>query len=167
MTDMLIRDAREEDLDAILALNASEVRHTSPMDPERLRHLADLAVCHRVVDVGGTVAAFLLAIRDGATYANPNYEWFAARWPSFLYVDRIVVGAAHQGRGFGRALYDDLFAHAKSLGIDAIACEYNLVPPNEPSRLFHEAFGFREVGSQWLNDATKQVSMQMAQAGLR
>jgi predicted GNAT superfamily acetyltransferase len=167
MTGMAIRDAREGDLGAILALNASEARHTGPMDADHLRHLAGLASCHRVIDVDGTVAAFLLAIRNGATYANPNYGWFAARWPSFLYVDRVVVGAAHQGTGLGRALYDDVFAHARSLGIDVIACEYNLVPPNDPSRLFHERFGFREVGSQWLNDGTKRVSMQIARAGHR
>lgn len=165
MSDMAIRDAREGDFGAILALNASEVRQTSPMDLVRLRHLDGLAARHRVVDAGGTVAAFLLAMKEGADYANPNYEWFAARYPTFLYVDRIVVGAGHQGSGFGRALYDDLFAHAKSLGIDVIACEYNLVPPNEPSRRFHEAFGFREVGSQWLNEGTKHVSMQVARPG--
>jgi len=167
MSGMAIRDAREGDFSAILALNDAEVRYTSAMDLLRLRHLDDLATHHRVVDAGGTVAAFLLAMKEGANYANPNYEWFAARYGTFLYVDRIVVGAAYQGSGFGRALYDDLFAHAKSLGIDVIACEYNLVPPNEPSRRFHDAFGFREVGSQWLNDGTKHVSMQIALAGHR
>jgi predicted GNAT superfamily acetyltransferase len=167
MTDVAIRDAREQDFDAVLALNAAEVRHTSPMDLARLRYLDGLATYHRVVEAGGTIAAFLLAMKDGSAYANANYAWFAARYRTFLYVDRIVVGADHQGRGFGRALYDDMFAHARSLGIDVIACEYNIVPPNEPSRLFHAAFGFREVGSQWLDDGTKHVSMQIAQAGRR
>jgi predicted GNAT superfamily acetyltransferase len=165
MTDVAIRDAREADFDAILALNDAEVGQTSPMDIERLRHLNGLAAYHRVVDAGGSVAAFLLAMKEGRAYANANYEWFAARHPSFLYVDRIVVDAGHKGRGFGRALYGDLFAWVGSHGIDVIACEYNIVPPNEPSRRFHDAFGFREVGSQWLDGGAKRVSMQMVQAG--
>jgi predicted GNAT superfamily acetyltransferase len=167
MTDTAIRDAREADFDAILALNAAEVRHTSAMDLARLRHLDGLAAYHRVVDAGGVVAAFLLAMRDGSAYANANHEWFAARYPAFLYVDRIVVDAGHQGRGFGRALYGDLFAWSKARGIEVVACEYNIVPANEPSRRFHDAFGFREVGNQWLDGGARHVSMQIADAGRR
>lgn len=45
----------------------------------------------------------------------------------------------------------------------AIVCEYNIVPPNEPSRIFHDKFGFHEVGSQWLGKGSKQVSLQVAE----
>lgn len=167
MTHIAIRDADERDFEAILALNAAEVLHTSPMDLARLRHLDGLAAYHRVIDADGVVAAFLLAMKEDSAYANANHEWFAARYPAFLYVDRIVVGDGHKGRGFGRALYDDVFAWANSRGIALIACEYNIVPPNRPSRLFHDAFGFREVGSQWLGGGAKRVSMQIADAGRR
>ena len=80
-----------------------------------------------------------------------------------MYVDRIVVGAAHQGLRLGTLLYNDLFNYARSIGVAVIACEYNIVPPNEPSRLFHNKFGFLEIGSQWLGNGSKRVSLQVVE----
>lgn len=162
MTEVAIRDAGQGDFEAIIALNASEVRHTSPMDNRALVALHALAAHHKVVSVDGKVGAFLLAMDAGCGYANPNFEWFAARYPSFVYVDRIVVGSGYQGLRLGSRLYQDLFARARDRGIALVACEYNLVPPNEPSRRFHDRFGFTQVGSQWLGDGAKQVSLQVA-----
>lgn len=156
-----LRAAVPGDFDAIVALNAAEVQHTSAMDAARLRTLDALAWRHVVAEVDGQVAAFLLAMRDGAAYANANFEWFAARYPRFVYVDRIVVGAHGQGLGLGSRLYEDLIDAACVAGIGIIACEYNVVPPNLPSQRFHDRFGFREVGRQWLEEGAKQVSMQV------
>ena len=159
----LIRDAHEGDYAAIVALNISEVRHTSPMDADRLSHLASLSAYHRVVVLEGRVVAFLLAMRAGADYRNDNFAWFTAQHPDFLYVDRIVVDAAVQGHRLGSRLYADLFAFAREHGIPRITCEFNVVPPNEPSRRFHERHGFVETGGQWLDEGRKQVSMQVAE----
>ena len=164
MKEIAFRDAEEADFAAVVALNAVEVRHTSPMDEARLRELDDLASYHKVAIVDGAVAAFLLVMENGCGYANENFEWFAARYDAFLYVDRIVVGGDYQGLRLGKLLYQDLFDHARVRGIAMIACEYNVVPPNEPSRLFHDKFGFHQVGSQWLVGGTKQVSLQVAKA---
>jgi predicted GNAT superfamily acetyltransferase len=160
---VLLRDATVADHDAIVALNAAEVRHTSPMDGARLRELDALAGCHRVAIVDGEVAAFLLAMPDHVAYRNDNYAWFAARYERFCYIDRVVVGAHRQGRRLGSRLYEDLFAWARARAIPRVACEFNLVPPNEPSRAFHARHGFAEVGRQWLGG--KQVSMQVAAVG--
>ena len=159
----LIRDADDGDTAAIVALNAAEVRHTSPMDADRLRQLASLSAYHRVATLDGRVVAFLLAMRAGADYRNDNFAWFAAYHPDFLYVDRIVVDAAAQGHRLGSRLYADLFAFAREQGIPRITCEFNVVPPNEPSRLFHARHGFVETGRQWLDEGRKQVSMQVAE----
>ena len=162
-TEPVIRDADDGDIPAIVALNAAEVRHTSPMDEDRARQLASLSACLRVATLDGRVVAFLLAMRAGAHYRNDNFGWFAARYRDFLYVDRIVVDAAVQGHRLGSALYGDLFAFARAAGIPCITCEFNVVPPNEPSRLFHARHGFIEAGRQWLDDGRKQVSMQIAE----
>jgi len=159
---LAIRDADDGDIAAIVALNEAEVRHTSPMDADRLRHLASLSACHRVATRDDRVVAFLLAMRAGADYRNDNFAWFADRYPDFLYVDRIVVDAAVQGHRLGSRLYADLFAFARERGIPRITCEFNVVPPNEPSRLFHARHGFVEAGRQWLDEGRKQVSMQVA-----
>jgi hypothetical protein len=160
MKNMSIRDAAEDDFPAIVELNAHEVQHTSPMDLERLRYLDSISACHKVATVDDAVAAFLLAMKDGCGYVNDNYEWFAARYPQFLYVDRIVVSSKFQGRRLGSKLYLDLFQQARTKQIQVVTCEYNIVPPNEPSRIFHGKFGFREIGTQWIANGAKQVSMQ-------
>lgn len=157
-----LRDATAADFPRIVALNAAEVQHTSAMDEARLRWLHARAACHRVACVDGAVAAFLLAFRDGADYPNPNFGWFSARYPRFLYVDRIVVDAGFGGRGLGSLLYRDVFAQARALGAAVVACEFNLVPPNAASAAFHARWGFGEVGRQWLDEGRKQVSLQVA-----
>ena len=162
MKNMSIRDAAEGDFSAIVELNAHEVQHTSPMDLERLRYLDSISACHKVATVDDAVAAFLLAMKDGCGYVNDNYEWFAARYPQFLYVDRIVVSSKFQGRRLGSTLYLDLFQQARANRIPVVTCEYNIVPPNGPSRIFHAKFGFREIGTQWIANGAKQVSMQAA-----
>ena len=162
-SEPLIRDAGEGDDAAIVALNTAEVRHTSPMDADRLRQLASLSAYHRVATRDGRVVAFLLAMRAGADYRNDNFAWFTARYRDFLYVDRIVVEAAAQGHRLGSRLYADLFAFARERGIPRITCEFNVVPPNEPSRLFHARHGFVEAGRQWLDEGRKQVSMQVVE----
>ena len=165
METMQIRDAAPDDFDAICALNLAEVQHTSAMDRARLEELHAFAAYHKVACMDSTVSAFLLAICDGSPYENDNYAWFARRFERFLYVDRIVVASAARGMRVGSLLYEDLFRHATSRAIPWITCEYNLVPPNEPSRRFHDRFGFTEHGTQWLADGTKRVSLQAASLG--
>lgn len=162
MMSILLRDATPDDFPSVLALNAAEVEHTSAMDGVRLAKLAALSTIFRVATVDGEVAAFLMVMRDGCGYVNPNFDWFAARHPRFLYIDRIVVGARFQGLGLGSRLYRELFGFARDQGVPVLACEYNVEPPNEPSRIFHDRFGFREVGSQWLDEGRKRVSLQVA-----
>jgi predicted GNAT superfamily acetyltransferase len=158
---MPLRDYRPDDATAVLALNAESVAVLSPLDALQLRALAAQAACFRVAERDGAIVAFLLALREGSAYASPNYRWFAARYPRFLYVDRVVVGAAARGDGLGAALYTDLFAFARAAGLDTLACEFDIEPPNEASRVFHARFGFAEVGRQRLPGG-KQVSLQVA-----
>jgi len=160
---VVISDAAPSDFERICALNLAEVQHTSPMDVGRLATLHDLSCYHRVACVDERVAAFFLAICSGAPYENDNFAWFARRYTRFIYIDRIVVSEAFRGLRLGSLLYEDLFRHAREQGIPVVTCEYNIVPPNEPSRLFHGKFGFKEQGTQWVANGTKQVSLQAAE----
>jgi hypothetical protein len=159
----VIRNAAAGDFESICSLNLAEVQHTSPMDAARLGVLDQMAAYHKVGTVNGRVVAFLLAIRSGAPYANDNFEWFARGNASFLYVDRIVVSADARSLRLGSLLYEDLFRFARINAIPLVTCEYNIFPPNEPSRRFHDKFGFREQGTQWVQDGTKRVSLQAAE----
>ena len=91
-----------------------------------------------------------------------NYQWFAARLPQFLYIDRVVVATSAQGLGlgYGKRLYADLIAYAQQTQISPITCEFDIEPINMASQRLHQAFGFAEVGSQYLGPAAKRVSMQ-------
>lgn len=162
MQSVVIRDAGPRDFVAICALNLAAVRHTSQLDIDRLKALHSIASYHKVACVDGTVVAFILAMRHDAPYGNENFEWFAGKFDKYIYVDRIVVSQQARGLGIGSLLYDDLFNFARTAGVPTITCEYNISPPNEPSRRFHDRYGFREQGSQWVAGGTKRVSLQAA-----
>jgi predicted GNAT superfamily acetyltransferase len=154
-----LRDASPADFPAILVLNAESVQFLSPLDAARLAHLHAQAAYHRVLECDGVIAAFLLAFRERADYDSPNYRWFAGHFGQFLYIDRVVVALAQQGRGLGAMLYDDIIAFAARRGVAQLTCEFDLDPPNPVSARFHARYGFREVGRQWIG-GKKQVSLQ-------
>lgn len=162
MSSFIVRDAASADHPAILALNLESEDLMSPMDAARLLELERASAYHRVVCDGDEVVAFLLAMREGAAYDSPNYLWFGERYPAFLYVDRIAVAGSHRGRGLGGLLYDDLFGFAREGGFERVACEFYIVPFNQASSRFHARYGFAEVGTQWVAQGRKQVSLQIA-----
>jgi predicted GNAT superfamily acetyltransferase len=159
---MAIRDAKPSDFPTLVRLNLESEHFLSPMNHERLAHLHTQSAYHRVACIDDQVVAFLLAFREGADYDSPNYRWFSARYPQFLYIDRIVVDAAHQGKRLGAQLYDDLFRYARQTSATRITCEFDVEPPNEASRRFHARFGFKQVGEQSVAQGTKKVSLQEA-----
>jgi predicted GNAT superfamily acetyltransferase len=163
MQSVEVRSAVASEYEAICVLNLAEVRHTSPMDAERVATLGNLSCYFKVACVDGGVSAFLLAMCSGALYENDNFSWFARKYTRFIYIDRVVVSSVYRGRRLGSLLYEDLFRYAREKAIPLVTCEYNIVPPNEPSRLFHDKFGFREQGTQWVANGTKQVSLQVAE----
>jgi predicted GNAT superfamily acetyltransferase len=138
----------------ILALNNAHALETSLLDDARLSTMlaeAFLATCI------GDVDAFLITFDQRARYHSPNFIWFQAKFPDFVYVDRIVTGAHARGRGYARSLYEDLFEKAVARGHRRVVCEVNLDPPNPGSDAFHLALGFAEVGYQLLRDSGKTV----------
>ena len=157
-----IRDIADGDHAAVLALNLESEALLSPMGAPRLRALLDETAYARVLVEDEQVLAFLLAFREGCAYDSPNYVWFQTHYPRFLYIDRIAVSTAQQGRGLGAVFYRDLFEFARASGVDAIACEFYSQPLNEGSSRFHAKFGFGEVGTQWVAEGRKQVSLQIA-----
>lgn len=161
MSPPVIRDAAASDFDRILELNAAEQEKTSPLNLGRLRQLHAWSACHKVALLNDTVVAFVLAIDGNSGYDSSNYRWFTARYRRMLYIDRIVVEAAHAGAGIGRLLYQALIAQARANALPMLACEYNIVPPNPASAAFHARFGFIEIGRRYNDDGDKQLSMQI------
>jgi predicted GNAT superfamily acetyltransferase len=138
----------------VLALNNAFALETSFLDEARLAAMLDEAfIATRI----GAVDAFLIVFDQSARYDSPNFQWFRARFPKFAYVDRIITGPEARGRGYARALYEDLFARAAAADHERVVCEVNLDPPNPGSDAFHAALGFAEVGRQLLQDSGKTV----------
>lgn len=165
---MQILPARTHEFPAILDLNEASVQVLAPLSRGRLEFLDSLASYHRVVVDGEEVVAFALAFGSGTGHDSVNFQWFAAAYPSFLYVDRVVVAASRQGEGVGSALYRDLFVFARREGYKLVTCEIDVDPPNPRSLHFHERFAFGEVGSQqveYVLGHPKRVSLRAAAVG--
>ncbi len=148
--NMIIRDLKKEDYDFVLRVNEENVEVLSPMDRQRLEFYAGIADMFKIVEVNGKQAAFLIAIRDGADYPNDNFGFYSAKYPHFLYVDRIVIDEPYRKLGLGRMLYEAVKEHAKAEGVNVVTAEVDTEPVyNIGSIKFHENMGFREVGVQW------------------
>ena len=141
--------------EALLALNNAHALELSWLEPERFRHMVAQAFLARRI---GAAEALLLAFDQGADYDSPNFLWFRARYPRFIYVDRIVVAAEARGRGHARRLYRDLFAQARASRHERIVCEVNSEPANPASDAFHAELGFVEIGTAAIHGGAKTVS---------
>ena len=159
----MLRDALPSDAVDVLRLNHESVQYLSALSAERLALLAGQSSYFRVFESAGRAQAFLLAFREGSTYDSPNYRWFAARYPRFLYIDRIVIDTSLRGQGLGRRFYDDVFTAARAGGVRTVTCEFDVDPPNPVSEQFHKALGFAEVGRQTYGASNKEVSLQVCQ----
>ncbi len=151
----MIRPATHDDHAWMLALNARHVVATGKLDAAELARLAAAAFATLAA---GESDGFLIALDEGANDPGPNWRWFAERHKRFVYIDRIVVDEAAQGRGIGRAFYAALAQAAREAGHDRLLCEYNLDPPNPGSAAFHQALGFVQVGTQRLEARRKTVA---------
>jgi uncharacterized protein len=141
-----LRDITTDDHPALLHLNSDFATELSSLDEAGLRALMTAACYARSFEADNRLAGVLIALDQGADYDGVNFNWFKSRYENFVYVDRIVVAASMQGRGVARVLYADLFAWAKSHGVERVTCEVNVDPPNVASDALHAALGFFEVG---------------------
>ena len=126
-----------------------------------MQHLYNQAIYFRAVELNDQPAGFLIAFEPQADYGSLNFLWFKKRYPNFVYIDRIVIAAEARRKGVASALYRDLEDFAVQRHIPRMACEYNLRPPNEISRQFHQRYGFTEVGTQQTENGKKTVSLQI------
>ena len=155
-----IRDYRQTDETAVLALNQNSVSQLSPMDAARLQQLQQQASVFWVVEKQQQVVAFVLGFRESVEYDSVNYQWFCQHQDQFLYIDRIVVDEAARSMRIGQRLYQCLEQWAADKAVPRLVAEINLLPPNPGSFNFHRKQGFVEIGQLQI-DAHKRVSLQM------
>ena len=107
----------------------------------------------------GEVCAFCITFAPDAPHAGVNHQWFADRFESFVYLDRIAIDSNNRNRGLGALLYQSVEQKMlKSVEHSLLCCEVNLEPPNPGSLRFHLRIGFTEVGQSIPKYANYRVS---------
>jgi len=142
----------------LLEMNEGEVPHVNSVPVALFEWFAAEAAYFHVAGVDDRPVGFLIGLTPGMPHTSHYYRWFQSRYADFVYIDRIVVGAGSRGRGVGRRLYEHMeeaFRGRRSM----LACEVNLVPPNEPSLRFHERLGFRALGTLETEGGAKVVRL--------
>jgi uncharacterized protein len=145
----MIRALLPDDWTWVGALNAANESETSPLTQARFDQMLFQSLVSWAV---GERDAFLIVFDQNCAYDSANYLWFKARYPSFAYVDRVVVAPQARGRGVARQLYERLFREAHAARFDSIVCEVNFEPPNPASEALHRRLGFSEVGRAMLEN---------------
>ncbi|PBJ82233.1 GNAT family N-acetyltransferase [Lysobacteraceae bacterium NML93-0399] len=155
---IVVRDVHEHELDSILELNNAAGPSILPLDAARLRHLYDTAGYFRVAERDGAMVGFLIGFASGSGHDSSNFRWFEAHHADFFYIDRIVVASRRRGGGVGRVFYADVQSYAE-VRHPLLTCEVFLEHDNDPVRLFHGSFGFREVGQHVMPGTDIRASM--------
>ena len=142
--DMTLSAITPADYEPLLALNNRYKKETSLLNAPQWQQLVEQTSFARQFEPH---LGFLLCVASSQNFSNTNFLWFKERYQSFVYVDRIVVSEAAQGKGAGRALYESLFDYARNTGHKSITCEVNKLPPNPGSDAFHKRMGFEPVAT--------------------
>lgn len=153
-----LRDVREHELDAVLAINNAAGASILPMDAAKLRFFWEHADYFRVAEQDGVITGFLIGLSHDAPHDSPNFLWFRERYPRFLYIDRIVIAPSRQRHGRGRTFYADVQSFAE-VRWPLLCCEVFLQPGTNHALLFHGSFGFREAGQQAMPGTALRAAM--------
>ena len=147
-----------DELPDILIMNQEALPAVSSVSIEDMKHFLNIVDYFRTLKVENKIAGFLIALSTGKDYSSLNYKWFEKTYNSFMYVDRIVIDTNYHRNGLGTSFYNDLetFSIGKS---SRITCEVNIRPKNKGSMVFHETYGFEQVGTQTTEEGKKEVSL--------
>jgi len=156
--NFVIEKTSSSDLEKILILNQNALPAVSSVTLKEMQHFINIVEYFKTIKVNNKIAGFLIALTPGKDYQSVNYKWFEKKYDSFMYVDRIVISPIFQVKGLGTAFYNDLSNFSKRI-VPRITCEVNINPPNKESVLFHTKYGFKQVGTQFTDSGTKEVSL--------
>ncbi|PHR60693.1 MAG: GNAT family N-acetyltransferase [Robiginitomaculum sp.] len=138
----------------ILRNNLAFVDWLSPLDHVGLFALLAASCYARQISNG---AGVLIGFTSDSAYQSKNLTWLRAKFANFVYIDRVIIGAKSQGRGYGRLLYEDFEAFAHENGYTRLVCEVNTKPDNPGSHLFHQKLGFTPCGDMGIASTNKCV----------
>ena len=144
----VVRNIEIADLPRVLEINNANTPGVSELTFTELETDLENSLHALAIDnEQGEVCAFCITFDPGAPDAGDNHRWFAERYESFVYLDRIAIDSNHQNHGLGALLYQSVEQQMLcSAEHSLLCCEVNLEPPNPGSLRFHQRIGFTEVG---------------------
>ena len=144
----IVRNIEITDVARVLEINNANTPGVSELTLSELE--TDIKNCLHALAIDnehGEVCAFCITFAPDAPDAGVNHQWFADRFESFVYLDRIAIDPAYQNLGLGVLLYQSVEQQMiDSAQHSLLCCEVNLEPPNPGSLRFHQRIGFTEVG---------------------
>jgi predicted GNAT superfamily acetyltransferase len=143
-----VRNIEITDVARVLEINNANTPGVSELTLSELE--TDIKNCLHALAIDnehGEVCAFCITFAPDAPDAGVNHQWFADRFESFVYLDRIAIDPTYQNLGLGVLLYQSVEQQIiASAQHSLLCCEVNLKPPNPGSLRFHHRIGFTEVG---------------------
>jgi predicted GNAT superfamily acetyltransferase len=144
----IVRNIEITDVARVLEINNANTPGVSELTMSELE--TDIKNCLHALAIDnehGEVCAFCITFAPDAPDAGANHRWFADRFESFVYLDRIAIDPTYQNLGLGVLLYQSVEQQMiASAQHSMLCCEVNLEPPNPGSLRFHHRIGFAEVG---------------------
>jgi L-amino acid N-acyltransferase YncA len=140
---MLIRQAVDADLDAILAIHNEAIANSTAIWTDDVvgRNDREEWLASRT-QAGDPV---LVAIENDEVAGYATYaRWRAKHGYRNTVEDSVYIAAPHQGRGIGRALLVELIARARESGHHVMLAD--IESGNTASIGLHESLGFVEAG---------------------
>ena len=157
---MQISFVDRDELTLISKINEEAIPAVNTVSKKEFIWFYENSIYFKKVTVEKILAGFLLVLPMNIPYKSLNYIWFSKRFNNFAYIDRIAVKEEYKSLGIGTLLYSDL-EQSLPKDIKIIACEYNIKPLNKVSQNFHQKMEYKNVGTQFTENNTKEVSLMM------
>ena len=153
-----LRNVKFEDLKDIIEINEQSIPAVNTVSLIQFEtFLRDSIYFKAVTNLSQKICGFLLVLPSGLEYDSLNYKWFSSRYEKFAYIDRIAISEKWRNKGMRKSLYTDVENTLKDYKL--IACEFNVIPPNQVSKQFNESLDYENVGFQLTENGTKKVSL--------
>lgn len=150
-----MRNIREEDIDAVLAINQLAMPGVTSLDAKTLREFMNEGVYFKVAQYSDFVQGYLCAFESHSAYEGDEFRWFQTNMAeNFIYIDQVAVHPQYRDRGMAESMYKDLENYALTQKIHILVCEVNFIPRNDVSLSFHKKLGFREIGRMQVRGIT-------------
>ncbi len=139
---IIVRDAREDDLPAILDIYNDVIMNTTAVYSEK-PHTLQMRQDWYNDRINSNFPVFV-ADADGVVAGFSSFGHFRV-WPCYRYTVEVsvYVDTSYRGRGISKLLLQELIDRAMAMGMHAVIA--GISADNDISIKLHSSFGFQEV----------------------